>query len=65
LELNWGEAFQGKVWIEDPGGNAGEVFVVNGESPVMAKERRVLPPSGWIGRQGDGWLLRLTSGGGR
>ncbi len=28
-------ALQDKVWIEDPDGNAWEVFVVKGDAPVM------------------------------
>jgi catechol 2,3-dioxygenase-like lactoylglutathione lyase family enzyme len=32
-------ALQDKVWIEDPDGNAWEVFVVKGESAVMEKEK--------------------------
>lgn len=31
-------ALQDKVWIEDPDGNAWEVFVVKGESSVMEKQ---------------------------
>lgn len=31
-------AMQDKVWVEDPDGNAWEVFVVKGESAVMTKQ---------------------------
>ena len=31
-------AVQDKVWVEDPDGNAWEVFVVKGESPVMQEQ---------------------------
>ncbi len=31
-------AVQDKVWVEDPDGNAWEVFVVKGESAVMEKQ---------------------------
>jgi catechol 2,3-dioxygenase-like lactoylglutathione lyase family enzyme len=31
-------ALQDKVWVEDPDGNAWEVFVVKGESPAMSRE---------------------------
>ena len=31
-------ALQDKVWVEDPDGNAWEVFVVKGESAVMEKQ---------------------------
>src|SRR5215471_1284260 len=31
-------ALQDKVWVEDPDGNAWEVFVVKGDAPVMQKE---------------------------
>ena len=31
-------AVQDKVWVEDPDGNAWEVFVVKGEAAVMEKQ---------------------------
>jgi len=31
-------ALQDKVWVEDPDGNAWEVFVVKGDAPVMSAE---------------------------
>jgi len=31
-------ALQDKVWVEDPDGNAWEVFVVKGESPFMQEQ---------------------------
>jgi catechol 2,3-dioxygenase-like lactoylglutathione lyase family enzyme len=34
-------AVQDKVWVEDPDGNAWEVFVVKGDSPLMQEQ----PPS--------------------
>ena len=34
-------ALQDKVWVEDPDGNAWEVFVVKGESAVMEKRPSV------------------------
>jgi catechol 2,3-dioxygenase-like lactoylglutathione lyase family enzyme len=33
-------ALQDKVWVEDPDGNAWEVFVVKGEAEVMEKQTR-------------------------
>ena len=32
-------ALQDKVWVEDPDGNAWEVFVVKADAPVMEKKR--------------------------
>lgn len=34
-------ALQDKVWVEDPDGNAWEVFVVKADAPVMETEQRV------------------------
>ena len=33
-------AMQDKVWVEDPDGNAWEVFVVKGDAPVMSDQPR-------------------------
>ena len=33
-------ALQDKVWVEDPDGNAWEVFVVKADSPVMERQAR-------------------------
>jgi catechol 2,3-dioxygenase-like lactoylglutathione lyase family enzyme len=49
-------ALQDKVWVEDPDGNAWEVFVVKGDAPAMAK--RALPAGGCcapkLGNEGSG-----------
>lgn len=38
-------ALQDKVWIEDPDGNAWEVFVVKGDAPVMPNRTAYCTPA--------------------
>lgn len=43
-------AVQDKVWVEDPDGNAWEVFVVKGDAPVMRETKSACcVPSGLAG----------------
>jgi catechol 2,3-dioxygenase-like lactoylglutathione lyase family enzyme len=59
-------ALQDKVWVEDPDGNAWEVFVVKGESDHMQKDEKQISPAGCcVPRvQGQGETTSVKAGGG-